>query len=75
MATDRPLSDVLPHKHQWVLHTLQPVVVTPDDDGEPVIFVDPDKLETTVYGCHACSAPLNKETISTACAGFDDGED
>lgn len=44
--------------HQFVKHTMTPVSVLPDDDGAPIVFVDPEQAlmaeEAAVYGCTVC---------------------
>lgn len=49
-------------QHIWVKHTITPVHVLQDDDGEPVVIVDPDQIpiaeEAAVYGCDLCGVPL-----------------
>lgn len=56
--------------HQWVKHTVTPVHLITDADGEPmldsdgqpVLIVDPDQQqvseEDTVYGCMNCGEAL-----------------
>ena len=56
-------SDTLIAQHEWVKHTITPVSVLPNDDGEPVVLVDPDEQAAsehamTVYGCLSCGEPL-----------------
>jgi len=59
-------------QHQWVKITVTPISVLADDDGLPVVFVDPDKAEgaelQASYGCFACDAPLDP-TFDTPCPG------
>lgn len=58
-------------RHQWVKHVLTPVEVLPGNEGEPVIFVDPDQQiiseDNAAYGCDRCGVPMvgNLETECT----------
>lgn len=64
-------------QHTWIKHTLTPVLILVDDEGEPVIFVDPDQQtiseDHAVYGCDACGEPL-AGNLSTECRGSDGQE-
>lgn len=65
------------HMHQWVKHIVVPVdvVADPTGDGGFYAFEDPDRLKQAdleaVYGCAACSEPLNGDTVGTTCLGSD----
>lgn len=49
-------------EHHWVKHTITPVSVIPDDEGNPVVFVDPDQQiiseDEAAYGCDSCGVPM-----------------
>lgn len=61
-------AQVTTKQHLWVKHVLTPVEVLPGDDGQPVIFVDPDAQtiseDNAAYGCDRCGVPMvgNLET-------------
>lgn len=62
--------------HQWVMHAIVPVEVLPSlEDGSPDIMIDEEKLKAAkdyaVYGCFACSAPLDGSALGTPCPGED----
>lgn len=62
-------------QHTWIKHTLTPVLILPNDDGEPVIFVDPDQQaiseDHAVYGCDRCGQAL-VDNLNTECKGYSD---
>lgn len=62
-------------QHTWVKHTLTPVLILPDLQGEPIIFVDPDQQtiseDHAVYGCDACGEAL-VDAMNTECKGRPD---
>jgi len=49
-------------QHDWVKHTITPISVLEDKQGDPIVFVDPDDQteaeENAVYGCNNCGEPL-----------------
>lgn len=59
-------------QHMWVKHTITPVSVLTDDDGEAAIFVDPDQQtiseDHAVYGCDVCGKPM-AGNLNTQCEG------
>lgn len=61
--------------HLWVKHVITPVSVLPSDDGEAVIFVDPDQQivseDNAAYGCDACGLPM-AGNLHTECEGEPD---
>lgn len=62
--------------HRWVKHTITPVSTLTDDDGQPVVFIDPDDQtiseDHAVYGCDVCGQPMGKLNINTECGGDPD---
>lgn len=62
-------------QHTWVKMTITPVHTLQDEDGEPVVFVDPDQQEIAedgaVYGCSVCDSPM-PGNINTECPGPDE---
>lgn len=62
-------------QHQWIMHILCPVETLEDDEGDPVIILDPDKKQAAeqnaVYGCMACSVPM-VDGFGTDCPGYDE---
>lgn len=68
-----PSTDI--KQHTWIKHTLTPVLILAGDDGEPVIFVDPDQQiiseDHAVYGCDRCGQPL-VDNLRTECEGDPD---
>ncbi len=62
-------------KHQWVKHVLTPVEVLQDDEGHPVVIVDPDQQiiseDHAAYGCDRCGEPM-AGNLHTQCEGDDD---
>ena len=58
--------------HTWVKHTITQVEVLPDDEGEPVVIVDPHQQvlgeEDAVYGCQVCELSF-AEAFGHPCAG------
>lgn len=59
--------------HAWVKHTITPVHILHNDDGQAAIFVDPDDQalseENAAYGCMNCDLPLVEENYDTECEG------
>jgi hypothetical protein len=59
-------------QHNWVKHTITPVMTLEGDDGDPVIFVDPEQQaiseDGAVYGCTECGEPL-VGNYNTECKG------
>lgn len=53
---------VVTMEHEWIKMTETPVSVLSDDDGEPVVFVDPEQAEIAedhaVYGCRVCGEAM-----------------
>lgn len=45
-------------QHQWVKHVITPVTTLTDEEGKPVVLVDPDDQviseDNAVYGCGVC---------------------
>lgn len=72
------LMSVMTKQHHWVKHTITPVAVLTDDDGDPVVFVDPDQQviseEGAAYGCDACGVPMLTSHLNTECKGDDDAD-
>lgn len=64
-------------QHTWVKHTITPVSALIDDDGTPVVFVDPDDQaiseDHAVYGCDVCGVVMDGH-IGSKCEGepYDD---
>lgn len=58
--------------HVWVKHTITPVSTLTNDEGEPVVFVDPEQQEiaedAAVYGCLVCSEAMATH-FDTECQG------
>jgi hypothetical protein len=63
---------VMTTQHHWVKHTVTPVSVLSDEEGYPVIFVDPDQQiiseDDAAYGCDHCGVPLAGH-FGTKCEG------
>ena len=55
-------------QHQWIMMTQTPVSILFDDDGEPVVFVDPDMAQgaevNAVYGCLNCDQYLSSHATA-----------
>lgn len=70
-----PLPEIDTAQHEWVAMTMHPVTVLRDDNGEPVIFADPDDIreadDTAVYGCNRCSVPLHSVEAQLPCVPED----
>jgi hypothetical protein len=66
---------VMVREHVWVKHTITPVSVLQDDQGEPVVLVDPDQQviseDNAVYGCDRCGVAMVNNT-NTECEDADD---
>jgi hypothetical protein len=49
-------------QHTWVKHVITKVEVLPDDEGQPVVMVDPMQQELAeedaAYGCQVCGQPM-----------------
>jgi hypothetical protein len=64
--------------HTWIKHTMTPVSVLTDDEGDPIVFVDPDQQtiaeDTAAYGCSTCGQPM-VNNVHTQCEGPSDEED
>lgn len=64
-------------QHQFMKMTVVHIDVLPDEEGKPVVFIDPDKAaaaeQTAVYGCYACDVPLS-EGFGTECTGESDAD-
>lgn len=49
-------------QHQWVKHVITPVEVLADDEGDPVVMVDPDQQtiaeDNAAYGCDNCGQSM-----------------
>lgn len=62
-------------EHVWVKHTITPVQVLTDGEGQPVVLVDPDQQiiaeDQAVYGCQVCSNPMATH-FDTECEGEDE---
>jgi hypothetical protein len=60
-------------KHEWVKHTITPVHTLDDQDGQPIILVDPDDQkeseENAVYGCNSCDLAFTTDNFHTECSG------
>lgn len=70
-------SNPQPRRHQWVKHIVIPVdvVADPFDDANFFATHTEEKQqyaeEAAVFGCNACSDPLNAATVNTECKGSD----
>lgn len=53
---------VLTQEHHWVKHTITPVSTLIDNEGQPIVFVDPEQQtiaeDNAVYGCDRCGVPM-----------------
>lgn len=69
-----PKQEVAVTQHEWVKIEFCPVQVLVDDDGQPVVLVDPEQqilaTEESQYGCGVCSEPL-QGNLGTECQGSD----
>ena len=65
---------VMTAQHVFVKHTVTPVAILQDDEGEPVVFIDPDQVpvaeESSVFGCQVCGMGV-REALESECPGFD----
>lgn len=63
-------------QHHWVKHTITPVLTLTDDEGQPVVFVDPDAAiiaeDHAVYGCDDCGQAMCQANMNTECEGEDE---
>ena len=63
---------VITLKHQWVKMSICDIEVLSDNDGNPIVLVDPDKQtqaeEEARYGCFTCNSPL-ESGFGTPCRG------
>lgn len=61
--------------HVWVKHTIANVETIADDDGDPVIFVDPDEAKIAedgaMYGCDRCGESIRTH-YNTPCEAQND---
>lgn len=64
-------------QHTWVKHTITPVSTLTDDQGEAVVFVDPDDMtiaeDNAAYGCDSCGVAM-AGNITTECEGANEWE-
>lgn len=62
-------------EHVWVKHVVTPVSVLDDGEGNPSVFVDPDKQaaceQNAAYGCMTCGESL-AAAYGSSCAGETD---
>lgn len=60
-------------EHRFVKHVITEVAVLSNDQGDPVVFVDPHQQELAeddaAYGCMVCGEPL-AGNMNTECEGY-----
>lgn len=70
--------NVMTKEHIWVKHVITPVSVLPDEEGDPVVFVDPEQQKISedqaVYGCNICLNPMITH-FNTECEGFEEDDE
>ena len=59
-------------QHHWIAITEQNVLTISDEEGDPVIFTDPEDKPRTAYGCKRCNISM-VEGYDTECPGESDG--
>jgi hypothetical protein len=63
-SATRTVEDRTTLQHEWTMYTITPISVIVDEDGEPVIVVDPearvDADAGSAYGCTRCHLPLGE---------------
>ena len=59
-------------EHSWAAMIMLPVEVLADEEGKPVVMVDPDVQQgadrKALYGCIHCDAGL-EDSFGTECSG------
>lgn len=57
-------------EHQWVEMRVTPVILCPDDDGNPIAVGDPSKEPQVTVGCFSCNMGMD-EGFGIDCPGQD----
>jgi len=64
------MPDTITREHQWVEMAVTPVILCPDDDGNPIAVAIPGKESQITVGCFACNMGMD-EGFSISCPGQD----
>lgn len=56
------MATTMTKQHVWVKHVITKVEVLSDDDGSPIVMVDPEEQELAeedaAYGCNICGKSM-----------------
>lgn len=74
LRSQRIIGKICIMNHNWEMITITPVEIVEDEDGQPVVLIDPDKAaeadSNSMYGCRRCHEPL-VDAYGTECLGED----